>query len=103
MSHGGDTRSFYASALAEAERPALAEAAAVEGLADEVALLRMRLRDAIERHPDDIKLVESGVRMLIQSLLAHHRLSPKQADNLGDAVTNVLEEFGQVLRTATDE
>ena len=95
--------SFYASALEQAERDDLAEAANIAGLEDEVALLRLRLRIALERHPDDFRLIESGARLLIQSLLAQHRLSPKQADNLGEAMTGVIEEFGQVLRSAIDE
>ena len=48
-------------------------------------------RDALMEHPDDAKLIENGVKLLISSLLAHHRLSPKQADNLSEAVANVLE------------
>lgn len=96
-------RSFYERALSEAERPALAEARAVEGLEQEVALLRLRLRDALEQHPDDARLLHSGARLLIQALLAQHRLSPQQADHLGDAVARVLEEFGEALGVAGDD
>ena len=95
--------SFYVDALGGAERAAeLAEAREVEGLDDEVALLRLRLRDVLEEHPDDFRLLQSGVRLLIQSLLAQHRLSPKQADNLADAVSNVLEEFTAALKSVDE-
>ncbi len=95
-------QSFYAAALTEADRALFAEARAVEGLAEEVALLRLRLREALAQHPEDARLIESGVRLLIQSLLAQHRLSPKQADNLSAAMANVIEEVGDVLRGVTD-
>ena len=91
---------FYERALDGAARADLADARAVEGLDEEVALLRLRLRDSVEQHPEDFKLLQSGARLLIQALLARHRLSPKQADNLGDAVAHVLEEFGEALGTA---
>ena len=42
------------------------------------------------------------MRLLMQALLAQHRLSPKQAEHLGDAVANVLEEFGEVLGAARE-
>jgi hypothetical protein len=91
-------QSFYASALTAAERDDLAEARGVEGLEDEVALLRLRLREALTQHPEDIRLIESGAKVLIQSLLAQHRLSPKQADGICEAVAAFLEEFGAVMR-----
>ena len=103
MSPRASAPSFYASALEEAEREDLVEAADLEGLDGEIALLRVRLRTAIEQHPDDFRLIESGARLLIQSLLAQHRLSPRQADNLGDAMSNLVEEFGNVMRSAVDE
>lgn len=89
--------SFYGSALDAAGRNDLAAALAVEGLDEEVALLRLRLRESLEQHPEDIDLLHRGVRLLVQSLLAQHRLSPRQAEHLGEAVANVIEEFGAAL------
>lgn len=100
--HRTDPGSFYARALDAADRAALQEARAVEGVAEEVALLRLRLRDAVRDHPEDFRLLQAGARLLIQAVLAHHRLSPKQADNLGEAIAAVLEEFGQVLGERVD-
>ncbi len=96
-------RSFYDAVLSEAEGPDLDEARRVEGLDQEVALLRLRLRYALSDHPQDFKLLHNGVRLLVQALLARHRLSPKQADNLGEAAANLLEEFGEVLREADND
>ena len=76
-------RSFYASALGEAERADFDEARRIDGLDEEVALLRLRLREALAAQPEDFKLLQNGVRLLVQALLARHRLSPKQADKPG--------------------
>ena len=65
--------------------------------------LRLRLREALGDESQDFKLLQNGMRLLVQALLARHRLSPKQADNLSEAVANLLEEFGEVLRQAGEE
>jgi hypothetical protein len=95
-------RSFYDAALTEADREELAAARGVEGLQDEIAVLRLRLREALAEHPEDSQLVERGVRLLIQSLLAEHRLSSKEARGLTDALTATFEEFANVLREAVE-
>ncbi len=95
-------QSFYASALTEADRALFDRARSVDGLAEEIALLRLRLRETLAAHVDDAKLVEGGVRLLIQSLLAQHRLSPHEADNLSGALSNVVEEFTDLMRGVTD-
>ena len=89
-------------ALSRADVDALAEARDVEGLEEEVALLRLQLRRELADFDADPKLLQGGVRLLVQALLAQHRLSPQQADHLGDAVTNMLEQFGEALGTAGD-
>jgi hypothetical protein len=95
--------SFYAAAIGAADREQLDEARAVEGLADEIALLRLRLRNALAHHADDARLIESGVRLLVQSLLAQRRLSPQQADHLAGAIANILEEVGLIVGGAPDD
>ena len=101
-SGGGDAarQGFYESALAAADASALREARALSGLDDEVALLRVQLRRAFADAEADPRTVQAGVRLLVQALLAQHRLSPQQAEHLGEAVANVLEEFGEVLGMA---
>ena len=96
--------SFYDSALEATDRHDFHVAREVEGLDDEVALLRLQLRRALADRDGDIdpKVLQSGVRLLVQALLAQHRLSPRQAEHLGDAVANVLEEFGEVLGVARE-
>lgn len=89
---------FYEIALSEAERGEFAEAQRVEGLSDEIAILRMRLRSAIAERPEDIELLERGVRLLVQSLLAQHRISSKEAANVTEALGSTLEHFASLFR-----
>ncbi len=99
---GIDPASFYTAALEEADRDTIDAARELDGLDQEIAMLRVRLRDALLHHPDDARLIEGGVKLLVQSLLAQHRLTPRQAHDLSDAIANVMEQFGEVMRGATD-
>lgn len=95
-------RSFYETALAEAGREEFEEARELEGIDDEVALLRLLLRKAVEQQHDDSRVVEGAVRSLIQALLAQRRLSPQQADDLGDSIASVFEQIADLWKEAPD-
>jgi hypothetical protein len=95
-------RAFYEVALSEADRADLAHARRVEGLADEIALLRLQLRRALEQDPLDSELLHAGVRLLVQALLAQRRLSPTQADEVNNTLASTLELFGRYMRDAVD-
>ncbi len=92
-------RSFYARALTAADRAALDDAREVEGLADEVALLRVQIRRLIEDDEPDARVLQGAMRLLVQTLIAQQRLSGQQAEGLGQAAARLLEEFGAALAT----
>lgn len=89
--------SFYAQALDEAERLALAEAAGVEGLDEEIALLRLRTRRALIEHPDDLPLMVRGVELLVKALAARYRISKEAEHDLAESMVNVLKGIGGVV------
>ncbi|MEE8421306.1 MAG: hypothetical protein V3S31_00865 [Dehalococcoidia bacterium] len=91
------TELFYEPVLDELERPQFEQALHVEGLDEEIALLRLRLREALIDRPDDTKLLHAGLRLLVQALLAQRRLSPTQAEHLSGAAIEVIEAFGASL------
>ncbi len=91
------TRAFYERGLSEAERDDLAEARGVHGLAEEAALLRVRLREVIAQQPEDWDVLLSGVRLLVNVLLAQHRLTGQQAEDLTASLAGVFEHFETVV------
>ncbi|MDO8614285.1 MAG: hypothetical protein Q7T33_00930 [Dehalococcoidia bacterium] len=96
-------RNFYRRALTAAEQLELGPAAEVEGLADEIAMLRVRLKSALQEHPGDLKLLASGVQMLVKAVAAQYRLSPRARRDLADHITAVLNSLGdQLLPPAAD-
>ncbi len=93
---------FYGSALDAAERRALSEAAQVEGLDEEIALLRMKLREAIsprssggpeepvEPRPETLPLMMKGIELLVKAVSARYRLSPEAKKDLATSISSVL-------------
>ncbi len=90
-------RSFYAEALTEAERLELARAREVEGLDEEIAVLRVRLKRALQEHPQDLALIAKGVDMLVKAVSARYKLSPKARRELADNLANLIESMGALL------
>ena len=88
---------FYRSALSEAERLALSEAADMRGLDDEIAVLRVKLRTALEEQPQDVKLMFKGLELLVKALAARYRLSQQAEGELSEKVEAVLRDLGAPL------
>ncbi len=95
-------RNFYHQALTEAEQIELERAQESEGLEDEIALLRVRLKTAVEERPDDLKLLVQGIGMLVKAVAAQYRLSPKARKDLADNFAAALNSLGDQLLPATD-
>jgi hypothetical protein len=93
-------RGFYSDALSEAEQLLLDQARDMEGLDEEIAMLRVHLRKALEASPDDLRLVTLGVDMLVKAVAAQYRLSPKARRDLAGHLTNLLNSLGDQLLPA---
>jgi len=94
--------SFYRDALTEAEQVLLPEAMEMEGLDEEIALLRLKLQQAIMERPEDLDLLIKGVSLLVRAVPTQYRLSPKAKDDLMDSVIGVLDGIGQSLGLPRD-
>ena len=90
-------RRFYEGVLGEAERLELSAARRLEGLDEEIALLRLRLRKALQEHPEDTQLMVKGIELLVKAVAAKYRLSPKARRDLADNLAQVIERVGGLL------
>ncbi len=88
---------FYGQALVEAERLYLLEAAQVDGLDDEVAVLRLLLRRLIQERPDEVKLQLDTVNTLAKLLHTRYQLTAEQKNSLKEALLKVLTEVALPL------
>ena len=98
-----DPKAFYRSALSESEKEALPVADEVEGLKQEIAVLRVRLRRALEEHPENMTLMLKGVELLVKALGASYRLSKDAKADLSASVKSVLDEYGAMMRPESND
>ena len=90
-------RNFYGQALDQAERLDLEQAQEIEGLDDEIALMRVRLKRAVEKRPEDVQLLVKGLDILVRAVGARYRLSPKSRKDLADNLAAALNSLGDQL------
>ena len=88
-------RDFYGSALDAAHQTTLKYASNVEGLDKEIALLRMKLRDALQDGPESFQLMIRGMDLLVKLVSARYRLSKKAEDDLGSHIAALLRGFSE--------
>ena len=91
------TKGFYGQALNEAERVLLSEAREIEGLDEEISLLRVKLASALEDQPENMALMLRAVDMLVKAVATKYRLSKKSQENLAEAIDGLLKEVGGAL------
>lgn len=90
-------RDFYGSALDAAERIELDAAAEVEGLDEEIAVLRVKLRKALSKHPEDLPLMLRGIDLLVKAVSARYRLSKQAEEDLAESIAGVIRGVGGLL------
>ena len=91
------THGFYSRALTEAEKADLEEASFVEGIDQEIAFLRMKLKELAENSPDRIDLHLEAANMIARLIRTHYQISNKQKKSLKDAIHKVLTEVAVPL------
>ena len=93
----GKKRGFYGRALSEAEKLSLEEARDVEGLDEEIAMLRVKLRELIENDPDKYDLYLKLTNTLARLVGIRYDISKEQRKSLKEAITRVLTEIAVPL------
>ena len=93
-------RGFYVSALSEAERLSLSEAMQVEGVDQEIALLRLRLRSAIAEEPEDLSLMFKGIALLARVVATRYGLGKTGREEMQEAL---LAAFTELKRASGGE
>jgi hypothetical protein len=96
MTKGG----FYGALMGYEARAEFDDALRVEGLAEEIALMRIRLRETMSAEPIDWRLVAIGVNALVRAVATQYRVSPKAREDLSDRVAAVLNSLGDQILPA---
>lgn len=96
-------RSFYAKALSQAEIVALEEAMQVTGLDQEIALLRLRLLQALEEEPKDLELMLKGTALLARMVATKFGLSKTDEADMVAAIERAVASLKELRTEAGDE
>jgi hypothetical protein len=88
---------FYAKVLDEAERLDFEQAAGVDGIDDEIALLRLKIKSVLEKDPENIRLIMAATNALASLVKTRYRISREQRKGLKEAIGNVLREVAVPL------
>ena len=94
------TGRIYDEFMSEDERKLMAEARLVEGLDEEIALIRVRLARATKERPEDLRLLRDGVTILARAVATRYRLSPRAKQELADSMAAVLNSLGDQILPA---
>ena len=88
---------FYSRALTEAEKLEMDEASYVEGIDQEITLLRIKLRELVENEPDRIDLHLEAANTIARLVRTRYQISKEQKNSLKEAITKVLTEVAGPL------
>jgi hypothetical protein len=85
---------FYSCVLDKDQKRRLKKAASVEGLDNEIVLLRVKLVSILENDPDNYTLILRIVSSLARLLRVREKLSTTRNDDLRNAIYNVIKDIG---------
>jgi len=88
---------FYTRVLDEAEQIDFELATGVEGIDEEIALLRVKIKSLLEREPENIKLIVQATNTLIRLVRTRYNISKEDKQGLKEAIGNVLRDVALPL------
>ncbi|MDH4300255.1 MAG: hypothetical protein OEV57_08335 [Dehalococcoidia bacterium] len=93
----GSPRGFYSRALDEAEKLEFEEASRIEGIDEEIALLRLKLRALLEEQPERIDLHFEAANIVARLVKTRYQITKEQKKSLKEAIQKVLTEVAVPL------
>ncbi len=88
---------FYSKVLDEAEQLDFELATNVEGIDDEIALLRIKIKSVLERDPENIKLIMQAINALARLVRTKYNISKEDKKGLKEAIGTVLKDIALPL------
>ncbi len=88
---------FYSKLLDEAEQLDFELASGVEGIDDEITLLRVKIKSILSNEPENIKLIMQATNTLAKLVKTRYNISKEQKKGLKEAIGNVLRDVALPL------
>jgi hypothetical protein len=93
----GKRHGFYSQALSEAEKLELEEARSIDGIDEEIAILRIKLRELIVAKPERLDIHLMLATTIARLVTTRYNITKEQKRSLKEAVTRVLTEIAVPL------
>lgn len=84
---------FYSKVLDEAGQLDFELAAGVNGVDDEIALLRVKIKSLLANDPENIKLLMDATNTLVRLVKTKYKINREQKQGLKEAIENVLRDI----------
>jgi len=88
---------FYSRVLDEAEQLDFELATGVEGIDDEIALLRTKIKSVLRHSPERIDIIMQAINTLARLVRTKYKISKEDKRSLKEAITNVLRDVALPL------
>jgi len=88
---------FYSKVLDEVEQLDFELATGVEGIDDEIALLRVKIKSILEKDPENIRLIMQATNTLAGLVKTSYNMTKEQKKGLKEAIGNVLRDVALPL------
>ena len=87
------THGFYSKVLTAAEQLDLEVASDIEGIDDEIDLLRVKIKHCCLEDPDNIAIILEATSALARLIKVKYNLDAKQGRGVKDAIIDVVKEL----------
>jgi hypothetical protein len=91
---------FYAKVLDEAEKLDFEAAGELEGIDEEIAILRVKIKGILEEDTKNIELIMAATNMLAKLIKTRYTISKKEEKSLGENIKNIIRDIGVPLGVA---
>jgi len=88
---------FYSKVLEEADQLDFELASGVEGIDDEIALLRVKIKSILEKDPENVRLIMQATNALARLVKTRYNITKEQKKGLKEAIGNVLRDVALPL------
>ncbi len=88
---------FYSNNLDDSQQRDFEQATLVEGIDEEIALLRVKIKSVVERDPENLKLIMQAVNTLARLLRTRYNIGKDDRVSLREAIGNVLKDIALPL------
>ena len=95
--HNARKHDIYSKVLDEVEQLDFELASGVEGIDDEIALLRVKIKAILASDPENIKLIMQATDALARLIRTRYKITRDQKKGLKEAIGNVLKDVALPL------